>query len=108
MTKDSDNFLEIIQGDTYYLRVSMSEDDIEDVESVEWTSSDIGLDVNLERHDLVNDDGTIDYGYDITLSSDTTEDFEPMRTVYCITITYNDESIETGIYNGLMRIYSKE
>lgn len=102
------NFLEIIQGDTYSLRVSMSEDDIEDVDSVVWTCSDVGLVAELQRDDIINDDGTIDYGFSVTLSSNDTEQLEAMRTVYNITITYNNDSIETGIYQGLMRIYEKD
>lgn len=102
------NFLEIIQGDTYSLRVSMSEDDIEDVESIVWTCSDVGLVAELVRDDITKDDGTIDYGFSVTLSSNDTEQLEAMRTVYNITITYNNDSIETGIYQGLMRIYEKD
>ena len=102
------NFLEIIQGDTYSLRVSMDKDEIENVDSVVWTCSDVGLIAELERNDLTDSDGKIDYGFDVTLTSQQTSQLDAMRTVYNITITYTDDSIETGVYQGLMRIYEKD
>lgn len=102
------NFLEIVKGDTFTLRVSMSEDDIEDISTMYWTCSDLGLEAQMERQDLVNDDGTTDYGFEVTISSTITSDFEAIRSVYNITAIYNDDSVATCLYEGLIRIYDKE
>ena len=62
----------------------------------------------MERQDLVNDDGTTDYGFEVTISSSITSDFEAIRSVYNITAIYNDDSVATCLYEGLIRIYDKE
>lgn len=91
--------LEIIQGDSFELYLSINDVNYADIDNIYFTSSELKINKKFEL---------VDSDFILILSSEETLALSPIiSTDYDITVYFNDSTVKTVQYRGRIKVYEK-